>query len=562
MTLAADIRLESLGNGPGLLPFNLGKTKLIVHYHSFLQYIDLINFENQLNSIETQLDYFKTKLDNQTFILYELQINYLSEKLIKINSQLKSLEPNRMKRGLVDGFGSIIKSITGNLDQTDAEKYDKAIKVLESNENKLVSELNEHITLNKEWMTQHAIILTNIAENQVRLNKTLELILNNDAYAENSLLKFGKFAQLLAIISENAEDLVLELNRIEDILAFTRASSTHHRMLSISNLGQIIGRLRNIYGKDEILESDLREYYSIIKPGYYYVDKRIVIILKFPIVSPRKFELFKLSIVPNKFQQTFIPTFPFIATDGKAFFYIEAECPKFNQYHLCTENVNHQARENKDCIQTLITRQFMEKTCRPTQITLTKEAMEQLDDQHYTIIFPKPTRVELDCGRREFITANGSYLATIPQSCSLHTDEFTIINTQNQIRGRPMKITEISENYYNTNNFTIPHIHLKAINFKGLRDIEDKIIMHKPIELNHEDQTIYHTTIPFYVLLIITLTGATALFIRRYLNRRKPSEEKDLQNTDTETPTHTYEDPEKIRNRKSAPATFALKVLK
>lgn len=129
LTLAHEIRLESLDNGPGILPFKLGNARLITHYHTFLQFIELTDIKDRLDSVDSQLKLFETKLINDTYLIYELQIHYLSGKINKIRNQLSTLEPNnfRSKRGLVDGLGSLVKSITGNLDHTDAEKYNNAI---------------------------------------------------------------------------------------------------------------------------------------------------------------------------------------------------------------------------------------------------------------------------------------------------------------------------------------------------------------------------------------------------------------------------------------------------
>lgn len=71
----------------------------------------------------------------------------------------------RNKRGLVDALGSIIKSISGNLDQNDAINYNNAIKVLQENQNKIILESNNHISLNKEWMTYHDRVVSQIVEN-------------------------------------------------------------------------------------------------------------------------------------------------------------------------------------------------------------------------------------------------------------------------------------------------------------------------------------------------------------------------------------------------------------
>lgn len=134
---AEDILLDPLGNGPGLLPFKLGSTKIISQYHSFLFYINLEDIQSKVDSIKLQLNDYSPLINNKTSSLFEPHINYLSSKLEQISLQLYSFEPSRNKRGLVDGLGSIIKSISGNLDHTDAIKYNDAIRILQGNEDKL-----------------------------------------------------------------------------------------------------------------------------------------------------------------------------------------------------------------------------------------------------------------------------------------------------------------------------------------------------------------------------------------------------------------------------------------
>ncbi|XP_026319513.1 uncharacterized protein LOC113230006 [Hyposmocoma kahamanoa] len=524
----------------------------------------MTDIKARLDSIDSQLTLFKAKLDNNTYFLYELQIGYLFTKLDKIHNQLNTLEPNslRSKRGLIDGLGSLIKSITGNLDHTDAEKYNNAIQILENNNQKLLSEVNDHISLNKEWMKRHSTLLTKIVENQERINNSLQLNLNNSIYSDNSLLKYAQFAQLLTIISENAEDLFIELTRIEDILAFIRASSTHHSMLSIENLRNMISKLKSVYNQDQVLEGDLREYYNIIKSGYYYAGKRIVIIFKVPIISPGQFDFYKLSLVPNKNFMTFIPPYPFLATNSKTFMYIEAECPKFNHQYLCEEMVNHLPRGHPDCIQGIIIHQSLDKSCRPTKVSLDKEAMEQLDDQHYTLIFPQPTKTELQCGRQEFITLHGSYLATLPPKCLMRTEEFTIININDQIKGQPLLITDIPYDYQVNRPMQMPHIKLNSINLKGLHDIEDKILMQQPIKIDHINNQLYHTTIPFYGILLSAAILTSIIIIRRSNLCTRLKIKNPASKDETSTENRINESPEEVEHRSPKSATFSLQVLK
>lgn len=99
----------------------------------------------------------------------------LTEKLLKVSLQLRSLEPNRDKRCIVNGLGSVIKSRTGSLDYEDILHYNNAIKLLEINEYKVVSTFNNHVSSSKEWMSKQSEILTKLVENQFKINKTNNL---------------------------------------------------------------------------------------------------------------------------------------------------------------------------------------------------------------------------------------------------------------------------------------------------------------------------------------------------------------------------------------------------
>ncbi|KAL0832338.1 hypothetical protein ABMA28_001771 [Loxostege sticticalis] len=512
-----EITLESLDDGPGLLPFRLGATRLTTHYHSFVQYVDIKDIDSKIYLLQDQLLDFKHRLSNDTYVLYELQIEYLSTKLLKVIDHLGTLKLRRSKRGLVDGLGSIIKSITGNLDNTDAVKNDNAIKILQKSNNEIVQEFNSHISLSKEWMVQHSNVIDKLVENQIKINETLELILNSEAHKESSLLRYAKFAQHLVIITENIDDVFEELVRIENILAFIHASSSHHSMISIDVLDKMVQRLISIYGREQVLELELREYYDIIKPGYFYSDNKIVIIFKIPIFSRDRFDLYKLSMAPNRNKQVLVPPFPLIATNRKGYVYIEAECPKYNNWYLCGEKMDHQLSRTPDCIQNLIINQYIDKSCESATVSLSRTAMEELDEKHYVISFSNSTRIHTLCGKEDYDVLNGTYLASIPVNCFLYTPEFTITNTNDQVEGQPLKIMKPTYDIK-----SLPgeksHIHLNSVDLRRLHEVQQKVITQPALKLDQAplESAIYHTTIPLYIIVLSTLVLILFLLVKHF----------------------------------------------
>lgn len=148
--------------------------------------------------------------------------------------------------------------------------------------------------------------------------------------------------------------------------------------------------------------------------------------------------------------------------------YIEAECPKYSNTYLCEKNVAQHIRTEPDCTQELIINQALDGSCHFTKISLAKEAVGKLDDQHYVLSLPRPTKVQLACGRKDFNTLQRSYLFTIPENCYIRAAELTIINDSNEIKGQPLKISKIPFHKFNQ-TAAFNHVSSRSINLKDRR---------------------------------------------------------------------------------------------
>lgn len=533
------------------MPFNLGQVKIVSHYHSFLQTINLDKIRLNLDSVKGQLDNFIPLLNNKTLSLYEPHLQYVMIKIGKLSDQLDTLELKRYKRGIINGLGSVIKSISGNLDYTDALRYDNAIQVLQGNEHKIISEINNRISLNKQWVSQSTNILADLAQNQGKIEKTLNSILVSDATHETDLIKYAHLAQLLIILADNIDNLSEEILGIENLLSFISAHTMHHSMLNISTFKDMISRLNKLYKKDQILEVNFREYFDIIKPGYYYSSNEIVLVYKIPIVYPESYSYYKLSLAPNRDNRILLPSLPYIAIHEQDFMYTEAECPKINLWYICDDKLGHRTKGRPNCIQHLITEQEILPSCQSISVTSSKGAMEQLDDKHYILYFPAPTKTRISCNQEQYRTLQGSYLVTLPRNCLMTTAEFTIKNTDDRIKGNVMKIMDISYKEQNTTQHPTPVFKMHSINLENLHRINKELILQAPAKIDETtDASLYHTTIPIYGILI----SATALIIglctyRRLRTKRLQAikEKPSPQETYATIPEKRHTNPSEIR---------------
>lgn len=552
----SNIRLDDLSNGPGLLPFRLGKTKIISHDHTFLQEIDLYTIQQLIDSQKLQLTDALNKIPNHKFNLFKHQAIHLSYKLNKISTQLKSFEPRRVKRGLINPLGTIIKSITGNLDNDDALRFENALKILQKNDQESSINYNKHISLYKEMTFQQTQVLSNLSSNQQKLVKAFSFLSNKTSTNSEEITIYSQLFQLFSILSENAQDLSYEISRLENILAFSRTHSMHHSILSINDLITMISKLKAMYSPDEILNLDLRYYYDIISLGSYYIDQRIVIVLKFPIMSPHTYNLYRICPVPNKNSKIILPPFPYIATNSKEFVYMEAECPKIDTWYICAQRASRQTRNQRDCIHHLIHKQEADASCNSIPVSLSKEALLELDSQHYIISFPKQTIVQMNCGQEEQHALQGSFLATVPRNCNIKTPEFTIVNIDDKLRGHAVEIITIPQESSSSSANQSPYYNLTTIDLNKLHNIQHQVMMEVPIKTDTIDfSSIYHTTIPIYIIVIL---GAAALSVICYLHKGRSGK----LNLSHEMPEQTLSSPNSSRmslqERKAA--TFALDI--
>lgn len=236
--------------------------------------------------------------------------------------------------------------------------------------------------------------------------------------------------------------------------------------------------------------------------------------------------------------------------------YIEAECPKSNTRYLCHDSTNQHIRKDTDCLQRLIQEQTLDASCQQTTVKLLKETIEKLDDRHYTL---NKTKVKLSCERDDYRMFDGSYLATIPLHCSLQTRELTIYNAGDHVQGQPMKILNVPSDDTEMITASAATITLGSINLNQLRGIQDKIITQSPTHLKKITiSSFYHTTLPFYVILL-SASALSILVLYRKCNKCKKT--KIIPEDSTTAPTYdipTASNPH--LDRKIPPATFLLNV--
>ncbi|KAJ8728540.1 hypothetical protein PYW07_006236 [Mythimna separata] len=223
----------------------------------------------------------------------ELQTQYIMNITIERYNQL--IPSIRIKRGLIDPAGSIIKALTRNLDNDDAIRYDKLISSLQSQQNVAINK----ITLISEIVDTFVNITNSTRNNFIVLEKTIEEIeeiLNNTQFQTSKNLVLNTYNLLI----HNFQILLTRLDEVETAVAFSRVNVLHQSILNTTELFNI---LTDIEKTDRlafpVTIENLVNIEHCIDIKAYVKGKQITFIMSVPIVETDVYNLLYFTPFPH-----------------------------------------------------------------------------------------------------------------------------------------------------------------------------------------------------------------------------------------------------------------------
>ena len=152
----------------------------------------------------------------------------------EVKSKFQNLNINenlRKKRGLINGLGSVIKSITGNLDAQDAEYYDKLIDELKNNQQTIQKNLMQNYNYNNELVKQFNDTINSLKHNQLLLTSRI-LQIQNYTQEHSTLIDSLFLKDIINQITLYYNSLLIALNNIEISLSFCNLNYFHETIIT------------------------------------------------------------------------------------------------------------------------------------------------------------------------------------------------------------------------------------------------------------------------------------------------------------------------------------------
>ncbi|CAG9814085.1 unnamed protein product [Phaedon cochleariae] len=159
-------RSKNLDNNPGLIPLKIGNAKIQESSHR-LEHLQYSAFKFGNKPIENLVTPIR-RLDK--------------EKSEKVENKLTEIlpHPSRTKRGLINGLGLIFEAISGNVDASDGERYEKLIDQLQKNQKELASNIRSENSLSIRLINEFDKTDQNIVRNEKLIESKINQITKID----------------------------------------------------------------------------------------------------------------------------------------------------------------------------------------------------------------------------------------------------------------------------------------------------------------------------------------------------------------------------------------------
>lgn len=464
----------------------------------------------------------------------------------KIKLQLKQLNPNisfkdnqtvsnRHRRGLINAIGSIVKIISGNLDNEDALRYDKEISELKNNQNNLKLIAAKQITLMQRAINNFQENIQSLAHNQILLKSRImqieseikkQNIMNLELYHYFLLqVTLSQFVQTYQIIYDI-------LDKIEVAITFSKLQTFHNSIIEPSELMNEIyfidHNIDNIYLPFEPIIQNLILFEQIITTKSYSNDKKIIFIMEIPLTAPTKYNYYHLYPIPtiiNNKNQTLLTNSKYLALNDENYVLFNEECKNLqtNEFfcmHLSPSKINI----DTPCEVKILTYSENITNCNYIPINFDQLKIQKLENSDYLILTNKQIVATQNCQNiKDHVSFNGNYLLTFDNNkCTLRLENITLKSFKNTNRINQFNIPKVN-NLINFKPFQNV-VDFKSINIKNINldDIKD---VHRELNLDEENldkiniSPVIHYSVSFWTVLlyVIILITIFTIFVYKFV---------------------------------------------
>lgn len=442
-----------------------------------------------------------------------------------IGKKIAFIAPHhRFKRGLINGLGSIVKTITGNLDHEDAMKFETEISNLRNSARNLNTAQKQTIFIAKHAMEEFSKQFRLLDDNQ----KKIGAMLRNADLSNNLVISRLHFLDLYIQIDFSLQLVLDKLVILEDAMTFAQLEIMHPSIippLSLINELVAIQKTNQFRPVHNINIENIHSIEKSISVKAYSTDHTLTFILDIPSIDSNLYDLIHLYSIPDKQNLTIIPKAKYLVLGANEYSYLDEDCKKITQdVQLCTSLNTQPIEKSEDCIMALIKQE--NTNCTRAKMNLKQGKIQKLEDNKWLIIPTREAIMKTRCGRTsEYKKLTGIYIASITGDCQLNIFNQTLktnINTVtvDEIIPLPSKTNLMPEEEVHFN------LHLEDMSLDGIHELMDRAenIQQPTIDWQTMMTTPSWSTLGLYLILI------SAIIWKLWQRRRQQGQQEKLAN--------------------------------
>lgn len=437
-----------------ILPLSLGKAQITTHKHTFVKYVDISKFNEPIKNVKSNFKLIREQFVNIFPDLMYQAIDYehlINNSLKLISNKIDNLKPLRFKRGLINLVGKGYKWLFGTLDADDGERYNKAINILDKNQ-----QMIQHDLINQISVTKYFVSEVNICRDILHVLETLE----------NSIL-------------------------------FAKLHTLHSSILPIKEFEFIIKEMRQIYGQASIpLFNNVQSYYSLCSVEFYQKGNKLMFGIHIPILYTKSYDYFRLIPIPLNFQ-IIIPKKTYIFLNNTWHHYEDQQCTQIEDtciYYIVNPITS------RDCLPKVLTGK-RNNTCSAKHVTITDDIIESINDNHVIVIPNNKIIIKQKCQTNGLHETTSPELINIQPGCCIVINEDTFCATRSekeQLYELPLVNVDISASKERT--IKLPH-DVSLITLQDIKRNSEFLKVHDLLPMN--SQTNKHSVLIYAIICII-----------------------------------------------------------
>lgn len=446
---------------------------------------------------------------------------------IRTENKLKEIipHPQRTRRGLINGLGSIFKAVSGNLDASDGERYDNLITQLQKNQDKLSTSIVTQNSICFDIINKFNKTIMEINHNEKVLDSKIDqlsLIINHSEYDRNITFIKDTLIQMINLY----EVIQSVLQDVENAITFAKLKVMHPSIITVIDLFRSLKQLTKQVNVNQLpmeltLENTLF-FEKLIEVECYISNNRVTYLIHIPITYPYQFEYFHLYSIPilskNRLK-TVISKDKYLIKNEMYFGFKNQPCKRmFPQLYICKKLNLEQFTEESPCELQLLNGKRA-NNCRETEIKIAELIVKQLDNTNQWIwVIPIPQFLKLECNYQdETIRMHGTYLSEIPMGCKISFNNRTIINNVQTTNGtKSILFPELEETLDPTLPYLNLTLHIKDIGLDELHELKSRIIANNPLIEHGITRLPNAWTIIIYVIVILFIVCLIYRKIRKH----------------------------------------------